>query len=163
MAETIPGTVADITTEWIATALREGGTIDASTQVIAADVEALGEGVGMLGDLARITLRYEPDGAGPDRVIVKLPTLADVNRQRGMAFGFYEREANFYRHIGNAGRTGGLRVPRCYANQVDTAAERFALLLEDLSVPHDDDVFKPAISWEVLPELIRARLRPGPR
>jgi spermidine synthase len=37
----------------------------------------------------------------------------------------------------------------------------FGFLLDDLSVPQDDDVFKPAISWDVLPELMRARLRPG--
>lgn len=37
----------------------------------------------------------------------------------------------------------------------------FDLLLDDLSVPQDGDVFKPAISWEVLPELISARLRSG--
>ena len=36
----------------------------------------------------------------------------------------------------------------------------FGLLLEDLSVPQDGTVFKPAISWSELPELIRARLRP---
>ena len=64
-------------------------------------------------------------------MVVKLPTGADVNRKRGMAFGFYEREANFYRHIGNAGRTGGLRVPQCYASPMDPEGERFALVLED--------------------------------
>ena len=37
----------------------------------------------------------------------------------------------------------------------------FGLLMDDLSVPQDGDVFKPAISWKVLPELIRQRLRPG--
>ena len=37
----------------------------------------------------------------------------------------------------------------------------FDLLVEDLSVPSDRDVFKPAITWEVLPELIRDRLVPG--
>lgn len=37
----------------------------------------------------------------------------------------------------------------------------FDLLLDDLSVPQNDDVFKPAVSWEVLPELINTRLRPG--
>ncbi|MGC3959076.1 MAG: hypothetical protein QM813_14375 [Verrucomicrobiota bacterium] len=35
----------------------------------------------------------------------------------------------------------------------------FDLLMDDLSVPQDDDVFKPAISWDVLPELMRARLQ----
>lgn len=37
----------------------------------------------------------------------------------------------------------------------------FGLLVDDLSVPQDGDVFKPAISRNVLPELIRQRLRPG--
>ena len=37
----------------------------------------------------------------------------------------------------------------------------FDLLIDDLSVPHEDDVIKPDISWNVLPRLIRQRLRPG--
>jgi len=37
----------------------------------------------------------------------------------------------------------------------------FGLLMDDLSVPQDDDVFKPAVSWNVLPALLRQRLRPG--
>lgn len=37
----------------------------------------------------------------------------------------------------------------------------FGLLMDDLSVPQDGDVFKPAVSWDVLPKLMRSRLRPG--
>lgn len=37
----------------------------------------------------------------------------------------------------------------------------FAMLIEDLSVPTQGDVIKPAVSWSVLPELIRSRLKPG--
>ncbi len=37
---------------------------------------------------------------------------------------------------------------------------KFDLLMDDLSIPRDGDVFKPDISWTVLPELIRQRLRP---
>jgi len=37
----------------------------------------------------------------------------------------------------------------------------FGLLLEDLSVPCAGDIVKPAISWQVLPALIRRHLRPG--
>lgn len=37
----------------------------------------------------------------------------------------------------------------------------FGLLLDDLSVPREGDVFKPAISWNELPALIRRRLRPA--
>ena len=38
---------------------------------------------------------------------------------------------------------------------------QFDLLVEDLSVPRAGDVFKPEVSWELLPKLIRQRLRPG--
>ena len=37
----------------------------------------------------------------------------------------------------------------------------FGLLMDDLSVPQGCDVFKPDISWIVLPALIRRRLRRG--
>lgn len=36
----------------------------------------------------------------------------------------------------------------------------FDLLMEDLSIPENGDVFKPSISWSTLPKLIRHRLRP---
>ena len=39
--------------------------------------------------------------------------------------------------------------------------KNFDLLVEDLSVPGDEDVFKPDITWEVLPQLIHDRLVPG--
>ena len=37
----------------------------------------------------------------------------------------------------------------------------FDVLLEDLSVPRDDDVFKPDVSIDTLPHLIRRKLKPG--
>lgn len=36
----------------------------------------------------------------------------------------------------------------------------FDLIVEDLSMPEGGDVFKPAVCWEMLPELIRQRLKP---
>ena len=39
--------------------------------------------------------------------------------------------------------------------------KNFGVLVDDLSVPSNGDVIKPAITWEVLPELIRDRLAPG--
>jgi len=40
-------------------------------------------------------------------------------------------------------------------------APSFGLLMDDLSVPCDGDVIKPSICWDVVPELICRRLRPG--
>ena len=38
---------------------------------------------------------------------------------------------------------------------------RFGVIIEDLSVPTEDDVVKPDVSLGVLPPLIREKLRPG--
>lgn len=132
MDSSIPTTLAEITGGWLESVLRDGGVIDRVARIASITVAELGEGVGMLGDLARVDVEYDPPDAGPPKVIVKLPTRAEANRARGMAFGFYEREANFYRHIGNQGRTGGLRVPRCHASPMEPDEGRFALVLEDL-------------------------------
>ena len=37
---------------------------------------------------------------------------------------------------------------------------RFGLLVEDLSVPSDGDVYKPEVCWQALPGLIRERVHP---
>lgn len=44
---------------------------------------------------------------------------------------------------------------------LERQAGGFDLVIEDLSVPTEDDVVKPDISVESLPSLIRSRLRPG--
>jgi hypothetical protein len=133
MRTTIPGELGEVTAHWLEQELRANGVIDDAVVVVDVQFEELGEGVGMLGDLSRASLTYDPPGAGPATLIVKVPTAAETNRQRGMAFGFYEREAHFYRVIGNPGRTGGLRVPRCFASPMDADEGRFVLLLEDLA------------------------------
>jgi spermidine synthase len=42
-----------------------------------------------------------------------------------------------------------------------TKANVFDLLIDDLSVSHEGDVFKPDCSWETLPSLMKSRLRHG--
>ena len=55
-------------------------------------------------------------------------------------------------------------IPRVNWHHADAVAwlceqpADFDLLVEDLSVPGDEDVFKPSITWEVLPGLIHDRL-----
>ena len=120
--------------------MHDSGALPKSARVTNGDISFLGEGIGMLGDLARVRLTYTPPTAGPASLIVKMPTTHDANRERGLAFAFYEREARLYELFGRTGRTGGLRIPRCYAAPMDLEAQRFALLIEDL----DATGFKPA-------------------
>ena len=47
------------------------------------------------------------------------------------------------------------------AGWLRSGREQFDLLVEDLSVGRDGDVFKPDVSIDTLPGLIRSRLKPG--
>jgi hypothetical protein len=140
MTAPVPASIDDVDAAFVAAALQDAGALPSNARVTSCDIGHLGEGVGMLGDLARVALTYEPAAAGPASLIVKVPTTHDANRERGLAFAFYEREARLYDLFGRTGRTGGLRIPRCFAAPMDLDAQHFALLLEDL----DASGFAPA-------------------
>lgn len=126
---TIPQTTAEATPAFVTAALREGGVIGPGTCVAEVEHETIGEGVGIVGQLGRLTLRYDGQAEGaPSSVILKMPSQFPENRAVGDHFNFYEREGRFYQQIGDK---AALRTPHCWFNHIDPAAGEFALLLED--------------------------------
>src|SRR4051812_42171750 len=126
----LPPTTAEATPEFVTYALRAGGVIDAATSVSEVEHEPIGEGVGIVGQLARLQLRYEGSAAGaPGTVILKLPSQLPENRAIGDHFNFYEREGRFYQQLGDK---VSIRTARCYWNHIDVDTNSFGLLLEDL-------------------------------
>jgi hypothetical protein len=125
----VPLVTEDASPEFVTRALRSTGVIDADTVVAEVEHDRIGEGVGFLGALARLTLRYGgPAHRAPSSVILKLPTALPENRALANHFRFYERECRFYEHIG---RSIAVRTPDCFFNHADVAADEFALILED--------------------------------
>jgi hypothetical protein len=119
----------DATAEYVTEALRSGGVIDNDTSVAEVEHDRIGEGVGLMCNLARLTLRYRgPAHGAPSSVILKVPSNLPENRGVGDHFGFYEREGRFYAEISES---LPVRTPHCYANHLDVEANEFALLLED--------------------------------
>ncbi|MDP3768655.1 MAG: phosphotransferase, partial [Dehalococcoidia bacterium] len=89
------------------------------------------EGMGFMGELARVNLDYERDEpSAPRTLIAKLPATAPENREVAEAFRFYEREVRFYEQIAD---TVELRTPRCYYSAFDPETGDYVLLLEDLA------------------------------
>lgn len=126
----LPMLTADATPEFMTGALRAGGAIDGATRVNEVEHEPIGEGVGIVGQLARLQLRYEGTAAdAPGTVILKIPSQFPENRAVGDHFNFYEREGRFYQQLGDKIST---RTPRCYWNHLEPATNSFGLLLEDL-------------------------------
>src|SRR4051812_27759913 len=97
----IPKSPDVLSPEWLTAALQSGGIRNAN--VTSFEYEPIAAGVGFLGKLGRLRLRYAGDGNGlPQTLVVKQPTLDEKSRQLAKMFRFYEREVAFYREIGPA-------------------------------------------------------------
>lgn len=126
----IPEGPEALTPEWLTQALRQTGTIS-SVAVKGFDAEMIGEGVGLMGQLARLKLHYEGSEPGaPRSLIAKFPAAIEENREVGNELRFYEREARFYEEIADEVE---LRTPRCYYGAMDIETDEYVLLLEDLA------------------------------
>jgi len=125
----LPAGPRDVTPDWLTAALRGTGTISDSA-VTDFDVEIIGAGVRVLGQLARFTLKYDASEAGaPKSLVGKFPAAMEENRGLANLFRFYEREVRFYERIAEEVE---LRTPRRYYSHFDEETNDFVLLIEDM-------------------------------
>ncbi len=124
----IPDTGEGLTAAWLREALVAGGRANCPP-VRELRCEAIGEGLGLMGEILRCEATFA-DGAGPpESVIVKLASRKRANRRLGGRWGMYRREYNFYRHLASG---VPLRTPELLYGDYDTRSHRFVLVLEDL-------------------------------
>ena len=140
MTIAIPRAPAELTHEWLTEALCAGTQLG-PVRVSAAEVELTGRGTGLLCQLARVTVAYEPGTpAGPRTLVAKLAAEdADIRGMVGL-FRFYEREVRFYEELASA---LSIAVPRCYWSDYDQGGGDFVLLLEDLGALRAADQLAP--------------------
>lgn len=125
----IPATMAEVTPEWLTASLRQGGCIREATVAAAPRVQ-IGQGVGILGELARVTLKYDRDEPGaPKTLIAKIPTADPGGRGIAQMLGFYEKECRFHSEVGD--RVGIRTAHRYYADR-DPENVQYIILMEDL-------------------------------
>ncbi len=126
----VPETTQDADAAFVTEALHAGGVLGSATRVAEVEHDTIGEGVGIVGQLARLQLRYDGQAAGaPGTVILKIPSQYPENRAVGDHFNFYEREGRFYEQLADK---VPVRTARCYWNHIDPATGSFGMLLEDL-------------------------------
>ncbi len=126
----IPATADEITVDWLNNVLRKSGVLQGAT-IRSFEREIIGGDIGFVGELSRVTLHYDkPAPTAPASVIAKLPTRVEAVRNISQAFGFYEREVNFYRDLAEL---VDVRTPRCYYSEIEPPPGGFVLLLEDLA------------------------------
>lgn len=125
----IPATMDEVTPEWLTAALRERGHLR-EARVVEAPRERIGAGIGILGELARITLVYDREEPGaPATLIAKIPTADPGGRGVAHMLGFYEKERRIYDEL--ADRIG-VRSARAYYAAGDPETVQYVILMEDL-------------------------------
>lgn len=124
----LPLTPQEVTPQWLTEVLRRGGTLTAG-EVTDVTATVIGDGVGLLGQVARLAITTDPPGVAPATIIGKFPAVAPENREVCRQYGIYEREVGFYQRIAH---TVPIRTPRVYAADYEPESGRYILLLEDL-------------------------------
>jgi len=121
----------DFTAEWLTDALHSTGTIE-DAAVTSFDLESnIAAGVGFMGELGKLSVRYDKPGAGPESIIAKYPAAALENRRIAEIFRFYEIETRFYEQIAPQ---VSLNTPKLFYSDIDVDdSGDFIILLEDLA------------------------------
>ena len=118
----VPDGVSQLTTEWVTAAMREVGEISADSRVKSFVPESLkGSGIAMTGELARLRLTYEPEGAGPATAIAKFASNDLATKGMLESYDAYAREIYFYRDL--APQTP-LRTPRHLGSGLDSGRSK---------------------------------------
>lgn len=140
----LPGCLEEVSADWVSEALSDTiGEVDAIT------VENLGDGIGQISELGKLTVEQN----GEQRtLIVKTRTNVSAMHDIGVSYGMYEREVNFYQ---NMAEEITVRTPEVYYAEWDPDSERVALLMEFMDGWYSPDQIAGA-SREEVEKAIRA-------
>ena len=126
----IPYGPEEVTPEWLTQALRSTESIG-DCEVLDLEVEPVGEGLGITGNIARLTPRYSnQDDHNLPTLIAKFPSSDPERRARAGRSGFYERKPKFYSEVA---AEVNLRTPRSYYSDLSPNNIDHVMLMEDLS------------------------------
>jgi len=120
---------SDITTTWVEGVLRGTGALESNVSVASIATERIGEGVGILSVIQRVTPTYSGATSAPATLVVKYPTEDPGQRFTADALTLYAREIVFYRDIAP---TVPFKTARCYAASIETENTDFTVVMEDI-------------------------------
>ncbi len=129
----IADTPAALTAEWITSALRSTGWLDAGRVT---GLELSPVGTGQMCDSLRVTLRFDRDVETPPTMIAKLPAADETSRATALALRNYENEVRFYQQLAPE---LPVRTPAVYYADIDVETASFVLLLEDMAPAEQGD------------------------
>lgn len=120
---------SDITPAWVEGVLKGSGALESAVSVTSVSTERIGEGVGILSILQRVTPTYSAPTSAPTSLVVKFPTDDPGQRFTADALTLYAREIVFYRDIAPS---SPFKTARCYAASIAGDNTDFTVAMEDI-------------------------------
>lgn len=120
---------ADITPQWVEGVLKGSKSLEDGVSVTSVKTERIGQGVGILSILQRITPTYSGQTKAPKTFVVKYPTDDATQRFTADALAFYIRELIFYRDLA---ADAPFRTAKCYAQAIAGDNTDFTIAMEDI-------------------------------
>jgi hypothetical protein len=137
----------ELTNEWFTSTLREAKKLSSGVEVSGFDYSFIGDGVGLLGMVIRVTLNYShPGDVGPASVVIKFAHPVPENRAIAANLNMYEREVIFFNDISTQVSTP---QPECYFAAMNYELGSNVVVLEDLGHYRAGDQVKGASVEEV--------------
>ncbi len=125
----IPELPLGFTPEFLTELLQTEGYLPEAEAVASVGLTTIGDGTGMMAEIAGLSLTYEGEGSSaPRHLVAKFSSQNPTNREISMSYRLNEREARFMSEL--ASQTE-LRIPNTY--YVGNQGDRLLILMEDLS------------------------------
>ncbi len=125
---TLPPMPEGLTAAWLTSAFIEKGLLAADNAVTSVQRELVGDGTGMMSELARLEVGYAKDTPDlPSSFVAKFPSQNANNREIAMSYNLYEREVRYFAELDPLTTAAS---PRTYLTELD--GDNFILLMEDM-------------------------------
>lgn len=125
----LPDMPKGLTPEFVTETLHSHQLLPEQSRVVAVDVSPLGEGTGMMSDVARVGLRFEGDqGSAPSSVVAKFASDNPTNREIAASYNLYEREARYFAELDPL---SDALCPKAYVSIIQ--GDSFLILMEDMT------------------------------
>ena len=120
---------SDITPQWVEGVMRGSGNLEDGVTVTAVSTERIGEGVGILSILQRVSPTYSGATKAPPTFVVKYPTDDVTQRFTADALVLYIRELVFYR---DCATSAPFKTAKCYGQAMEGDNTNFTIAMEDI-------------------------------
>ncbi len=124
----IPHLPDGFTPEFLTAVLHDNGCLPTPSKVTGVERGQVGDGTGMMAELAHLTLTFDGDqGTAPNSLIAKFSSQNETNRDIAISYNLYERESRYIRELDPL---TAARTPRAYCS--DCQGDRLLILMEDM-------------------------------